>query len=291
MKEYIYLDADMLNSALAQLDSGLTKRFFEEDVKQEESSSIESEKTSKGIDSFFKIGAKYVKDIAEETGNNLTTGQSKAIDYVLNDYAVDLLLSKFESLDKFKIDIVSAKEGDIVNFSTRFNVYDFDLIQKTTAGEAIEFMTYTDELQKAEAEKDKILESVNNSISNKDVKKLKKKKEKILQSDSAQAIQGFKMINTVAKYGNAVLGNSILVSGTNCIFLCKKELFRLNQGQLSLLPESSRHINILGSVTGIRSISHNENAVANFKPNELNKVPSILSSILLTEFNLAKEGD
>ncbi|WP_217925299.1 DUF6414 family protein [Enterococcus gallinarum] len=154
MKEYIYLDEELLNSVLAQYEEGLISSFSKESgssgARQESSETT----TEGGIDGIVSIGAKYVKGVKEQSGTELTESQSRTIDYVLKDYGVDILLNKIDDYEKKKSSIQDADEGDFVVLSSPFQIYDFNLIANISAPKNMSiFMQEPAETDKSEIRK------------------------------------------------------------------------------------------------------------------------------------------
>ncbi|CAI3473846.1 hypothetical protein CIRMBP1224_02174 [Enterococcus cecorum] len=106
-----------------------------------------------------------------------------------------------------------------------------------------------------------------------------------------KAKTGYNLINKVSKVADSILGGSIFIKSDNSLSLCKRECFRLSQGQLALLTESKRKINILAIVTAIKDEIHPEGITGDFEPNNMNSIPSLLTDIFLSNFNMISKGD
>lgn len=296
MKDYIYLDNDFLNSSLAQYEQGLIKNISQGKTNENSQHNEKSKNLSKGVDGILGIGAKLVHDAIESNGQELTKGQSKTIDYVLNDYAVDLLIQKVRDYSIFKDTASSAVEGDFISQSSDFKIYDFDLISKISAPDNLDI--FKSELTKGEKEEvNKIRTQLRIIRANRKLTPDQKKEIVDLEAQIAAAengsnpLQEFDMVHKGANFANQIFGGSLLIKTTNAISICKRNCFRLDQAQLSFLTESERKIVIFGVVTAIKEKTHSNGEFKEFETDELNKVPSMFHDIFLSNFGMLHDND
>ena len=293
MKDYIYLDTDLLNSTLAQLDEGLLNGFSEGNEQGKINSSGSEKHTSKGLEGVFQVGAKYVKEFTESTSLELTNTQSKALDYVLNDYAVDILLDKIKELDNFNNFVSVASEGDYVHFTSFFKLFDFQMLKKITNEETINLLFEDDSLEIQDLEKKINLLKAQKGNSAQFKKELKEKQD-LLKEAKRKAKENKEGINTMhkaASFADNILGGSIFVQTSDSLSLCKRECFRLSQGQLTMLAESKRDLTVLGLVSSIKEDTHIDGNFNDFKANDLNKIPSMFTDLFMSNFNLIHNDD
>ncbi|MBD9891099.1 DUF6414 family protein [Enterococcus faecalis] len=296
MKDYIYLDNDFLNSSLAQYEQGLIRNISQGKTSENSQHNEKSKNFSKGVDGILGIGAKLVHDAIESNGQELTKGQSKTIDYVLNDYAVDLLIQKVKDYSIFKDTASSAFEGDFISQSSEFKIYDFDLISKISAPDNLDI--FKSELTKGEKEEVNKLRNQLRIIRAKGKLSPDQKEEIInLEAQIAAAenglnpLQEFEMIYKGANFANQIFCGSLLIKTTNAISICKRNCFRLDQAQLSFLTESERKIVIFGVVTAIKEKTHSNGEFKEFEIDELNKVPNMFHDIFLSNFGMLHDND
>ncbi|MEO5301484.1 DUF6414 family protein [Enterococcus cecorum] len=132
MKEYIYFDEDLINSTLAQLDKGLIKNISEGDEQTNSQSESNSKDSNFGLDGIFGVGVQLTQQISKFNSTEYSATQNRMLEYALNDYSVDLIISKIAQTEKFVDDVTQAEEGKIIVFSGEFSIYDFDLIKQIT---------------------------------------------------------------------------------------------------------------------------------------------------------------
>lgn len=298
MKEYIYFDEDLINSTLAQLDKGLIKSISEGDEQTNSQSESDSKDTNFGLDGIFGVGAQLTKQISQFNSTEYSATQNRMLEYALNDYSVDLIISKIAQTEKFVDDVTQAEEGKIIVFSGGFSIYDFDLIKQIT-DESIASLLVDDnynekDLKKAETQ---IRQAKSKAKKQPQIAEdIQILEERLIEIKSTinsnkKAKTGYNLINKVSKVADSILGGSIFIKSDNSLSLCKRECFRLNQGQIALLTESKRKINILAIVTAIKDEIHPEGITGDFDPSNMNSIPSLLTDIFLSNFNMISEGD
>lgn len=298
MKEYIYFDEDLINSTLAQLDKGLIKNISEGDEQTNSQNSGGSKDVNTGIDGIMGFGVQLTQQISKFNSTEYSATQNRMLEYALNDYSVDLIISKIAQTEKFVDDVTQAEEGKIIVFSGEFSIYDFDLIKQIT-DESIVSLLVDDNYNEKDVKK---LESQINQAKNrvkkqpqlaKDIRVFEERLSEIKSTidSNKKAKTGYNLINKVSKVADSILGGSIFIKSDNSLSLCKRECFRLSQGQLALLTESKRKINILAIVTAIKDEIHPEGITGDFEPNNMNSIPSLLTDIFLSNFNMISEGD
>lgn len=298
MKEYIYFDEDLINSTLAQLDKGLIKNISEGDEQTNSQNSGGSKDVNTGIDGIMGFGVQLTQQISKFNSTEYSATQNRMLEYALNDYSVDLIISKIAQTEKFIDDVTQAEEGKIIVFSGKFSIYDFDLIKQIT-DESIISLLVDDNYNEKDLKK---LESQINQAKSrvkkqpklaKDIRVLEEGLSEIKSTidSNKKAKTGYNLINKVSKVADSILGGSIFIKSDNSLSLCKRECFRLNQGQIALLTESKRKINILAIVTAIKDEIHPEGTTEDFEPKNMNSIPSLLTDIFLSNFNMISEGD
>lgn len=128
LKDYIYLDRELLYSIVAQLEQGvITKSSYSTNSSKSTTTNNSEDETLSGGVSLINV-LKGSMSTKESTGTSsaLTDGQSEVIDNELHDSLVDLLISKHKSI--FKIDLDSSNTGEFVSFGSTFKPYDFDML-------------------------------------------------------------------------------------------------------------------------------------------------------------------
>lgn len=294
MKDYIYMDEDKLNSTLAQLDQGLLTSFSEGQEKNGTTKNSAGENTSEGLEGILQFGARYVREFSNNNSTELTESQSKVIDYALNDYSIDYLLSKISDYTTFTTSIDEAEEGQIINLTSHFSIYDFDLIAEITSPDNVNLIIKNSDTEKIKKlEKDLESWQAKNKKTPEKQNKVKslKKEIKELKQTNQESLANINMVNNAALFANKILAGSVFIKTDRSVALCKRECFRINNGQLAMLTESGRKINVLGLVSGTKKETHPDGEMDEFQTQDLNKIPSMFNDIFFSNFNLLNEDD
>lgn len=294
MKEYIYFDEDLINSTLAQLDKGLIKNISEDDEQTNSQSEGNSKDTNFGLDGIFGVGVQLTGQISKFNSTEYSATQNRMLEYALNDYSVDLIISKIAQTEKFIDNVMQSKEGNIIVFSGDFSIYDFDLIKQITDESIISLLADDNYSEKDLIKFEKQLRQNRSKVKNtpqiaEEIQRL----EEVISAikSNKESKKAYNIINKASKFADSILGGSIFIKSDNSLSLCKRECFRLNQGQLALLAESKRKINILAIVTAVKDEIHPEGISENFEVNDMNSIPSLFTDIFLSNFNMISEGD
>ncbi|CAI3409222.1 DUF6414 family protein [Enterococcus cecorum] len=294
MKEYIYFDEDLINSTLAQLDKGLIKNISEGDEQTNSQSEGNSKDTNFGLDGIFGVGVQLTGQISKFNSTEYSATQNRMLEYALNDYSVDLIISKIAQTEKFIDNVMQSKEGNIIVFSGDFSIYDFDLIKQITDESIISLLADDNYSEKDLIKFEKQLRQNRSKVKNtpqiaEEIQRL----EEVISAikSNKESKKAYNIINKASKFADSILGGSIFIKSDNSLSLCKRECFRLNQGQLALLAESKRKINILAIVTAVKDEIHPEGISENFEVNDMNSIPSLFTDIFLSNFNMISEGD
>ncbi|CAI3453121.1 hypothetical protein V4S36_04000 [Enterococcus cecorum] len=294
MKEYIYFDEDLINSTLAQLDKGLIKNISEGDEQTNSQNSGGSKDTNFGLDGIFGVGVQLTGQISKFNSTEYSATQNRMLEYALNDYSVDLIISKIAQTEKFIDNVMQSKEGNIIVFSGDFSIYDFDLIKQITDKSIISLLVDDNYSEKDLIKFEKQLRQNRSKVKiTPQIAEEIQRLEEVISAikSNKESKEAYNIINKASKFADSILGGSIFIKSDNSLSLCKRECFRLNQGQLALLAESKRKINILAIVTAVKDEIHPEGISENFEVNDMNSIPSLFTDIFLSNFNMISEGD
>jgi hypothetical protein len=307
MKEIIYLDTDLMNSMLAQLDEGLINSFSFEEAKQE--SETEGQQTlhgkNAGLRGSLKIGTGILPGgslrLDGTLGNNsnestsesrsFLEGQKDILNKAFHDHALDVLTQKLVDGD-FLRHGPQFVEGDIFLSEANFRFYDFDLIRKAMNDN---FM------------KQVLLMDINKlGLSLEDAKKIIAKtkptaqeREKmdvslsIIQAHekAAPIVDVFEKMNMMSTFASTLLENLTLIKTKNELGLLKKKYLRESVESLSFRTDKSRKVKYLVRVIGRKEIVYSEKNIPKIEENELDIIPNMMLDLILGSFNIIKKGD
>lgn len=221
MKDYIYLDEDLLNSNLAQLQRGLPTHSQVEDSTGTNKFSNSSSSNAKGIDNFFGFGPQLLKQNGEIDGFEMTSSQKEVLNSVFHDYAVDLLLESIPEYERFITDAQDAEEGDFVYIKDKFLIYDFNHLSKvldineikpfmgadTSAGKNIKDLSK--ELQKIQS---KVKNPTNEQKAEIENMKTIINGLKAAEESNKKGIENIELIKKFADYSNNLFSQTTLIT-------------------------------------------------------------------------------
>lgn len=305
MKEIIYLDTDLMNSILAQLDEGLINSFSLEQSNQE--SETEGQQSARGksagVDAqisadtgFFggggvKIGAKLGGNGSESTNESKTIleGQKDILNKAFHDYALDILLNKLIESDSIK-DKNLLLEGDLYTGESPYKFYDFELLKNILDVDAISkimsFNTDEDDLKEAK----RIVKKTN--LTSKERGKLTWATQLVQEQEERKpTLTLFKQMEIMSGYFSNSLRDLSLIKANNFLAIIKKQHLRESPESLSLRPDNSRSVKYLFRIIGKKDkvfdgIGSEDLPIADF-----NEIPNMIFDIMLGSFDIIKKGD
>ncbi|EMF0512625.1 hypothetical protein Q3E60_10120 [Enterococcus faecium] len=313
MKDYIYLDMNLANSYLAQIDKGILKKIVNGEAlantnQENGGDTISSEGGgSLGIPGVINSNGKMTKTEFDTFSTISSKNSSELIETVLDDYAIDLLINKLR--EKRLIDSLrNSSEGDFVLINVPFKFYDFEFMQKSLNDnffKAIginnnknEEIKGIEELLKEYDKKIKIYNQPKkkNKLSAEQLqefKKIKSQKNELSKEleKAKESIDIFSMFKILSEFGDSLFPNSVILSHKGYLAYCNRHNMRISQAQLSAISDSKRNICILANISNVKENVNKDGQINDFQTIDLNILPSLFSELLLGNFNLLESGD
>lgn len=307
MKEIIYLDTNLMNSMLAQLDEGLIKSFSLEQSDQETEGEVsQSERGKKaglsaGITAdtgIFPGGSAKLRATLGGSGNEsesfsrtILEGQKDILNKAFHDYALDLLTEKL-SENELLVEDGNLEEGDLHLGESTYRFYDFDLIKRSTDPILMEKFMLIEanglgiSLKKAKA----IIANRNPSAQD---RRQKEDAQKVLDAHETvkPIIETFDNMNNLSEYASKLLDNLIIIKPNNKIGLMKKEYLRESVESLTFRTDKSRKVKYLVRVIGRKEFIHDGVNGPSFESNDLDTIPNMMLDVILGSFNIIEKGD
>lgn len=292
MKEILYLDNNLVNSFLAQENSGLIAK----NVKSLQTNLTESETAGNSSGVNANVSVPLISGVSANgsTNSNSSTSYSKVNlelqEHAIHDYALDLLL------EKIKIDEQTFEEGRIVKVNDQIKVFDFNRLEALMDEKMVKLF---DRNSQENMEIDKQITALRKSpLYSKNKPALEKKINELKSKKRAEDIEyeNFKPVKNLGIMGNALFPESCLIKVANLVCICPKGNLRINDATLSLYSETTRKFHCLGIVIYQRGEGHiieNEDGTIVQLSTETIAAssPTIVMDILLDNFNLSAKGD
>lgn len=308
MKEIIYLDTDLINSLLAQLDKGLITSFSAEQNTQEGlSEGQQSGYTKQGIVKggvqvggiiFGKAGVdSQVGTTSTETENTSRTfleGEKDILNKAFHDYSLNILEQKLTDKNILKHG-PNFNEGDIHLGEATYQYYDFNLINKIVDVEAFsEIMSFGETkfvLSMEEAFKINT-KKTNKNTSTLELAKITEAKAMIEKYEQMRPLlRDIKQMEIYSSFANKFFGESSIIKMGNKVGLLKKEYLREGSESLSLRTDDSRKIKFLVRILGVKKEIYDGNSDELFNPSEINLIPNMIFDVILGSMQIVKVGD
>lgn len=300
MKEIIYLDTEIMNSILSQMDEGIINDFTEELQKQktevDNSQSVTKEHTDLKGSLFFGI-ARFLSSIGvtEEalTGASLSMleGQKDVLNKAFHDHALNILIQKLEE-EKLIKELDDINDGDIFLGQSEYILLDFSLLKKTLDAKFFEtsimFEFKESGLDLNEARK---LAKKSNPNAQEREKMTLARKMVQMHENNKPVYNLLEYMSEVSEFATGLLGDLAVFKASNEIGLLKKEYLRESIESLSFRPNTHRKVKYLARVVGKKEQIYDGTDNTNIKEEKFDLMPNMMLDIVLDAFDLIKEDN
>ena len=285
MKEIIYLDTKLVNSLLAQQNSGLITKLVNEDAESDARTEGSTEQVTSssdvGVAALLKAAGSYSKTNVDNYNFVFSKSNKNLVETALDDYSLDLLITGLEAKELIKHS--DYQDGDLISVSGELTVFNFEQLAETSDLEEIEFLLPGyDEF--------KSLQSELRKIKGKD-KHLPKTKQ-IQKELSRNGWNNFEMMKHVSSYLTKLLPETNLIKISDTFSILPLEFLRVQSVQLSFMQLGKRKIKMLG----ICSSTFDEQIPSDFSHMKdsnlmLKYAPTTMLNIMLGSFGMVNKDD
>lgn len=285
MKEIIYLDTKLVNSLLAQQNSGLITKLVNEDGESDARTEGSTEQTTTssdvGLSALLKAAGSYSNTNVDSYNFVFSKSNKNLVETALDDYSLDLLITGLEAKNLIKHS--DYQDGDLISVSGELTAFNFEQLAETSDLEEISFLLPGyDEF--------KSLKSEYGKIKGRD-KYLPRAKE-IQQALSTNGWDVFEMIKHMSVYLKKLLPETNLIKISNTFSILPLEFLRVQSVQLSFMQLGKRNIKMLG----ICSSTFDEQVPSDFSHMEdsnlmLKYAPTTILNIILGSFGMIDKAD
>lgn len=244
MKHFVYLDTDMINSYLSQVNGGLLKNIINEvsdEVATGKSEGIspnsKSSKTTLGFAPLFQIGLTENGEVTSTT-NTLTQTESgrELVEKILHDNAFEMLVKNLHEGNDIK-DLMEIKIGNYAEIENNFIIRDLEYIVKIYNDEFIEFL----------AEQDKEVQRLVNKEVNTAQKSVYKNHQNEIKKASDRIIAQHKKTQRIFNVANNIITFSKFIICEDCIVPLNDKYLRESTEEIRF--KYSQKIKVLGKYT------------------------------------------
>ena len=285
MKEIIYLDTKLVNSLLAQQNSGLITKLVNEDGESDARTEGSTEQTTTssdaGISALLKATGSYSNTNVDSYNFVFSKSNKNLVETALDDHSLDLLITGLEAKELIKHS--DYQDGDLISVSGELTVFNFEQLANTSDLEEIEFLL-------PEYDEFKSLQSELRKIKGKD-KHLPRIKQ-IQEELSMNSWNNFKTMKHVSSYLTKLLPETNLIKISNTFSILPLEFLRVQSVQLSFMQLGKRKIKMLG----ICSSTFDEQIPSDFSHMKdsslmLKYAPTTILNIMLGSFGMVNKDD
>lgn len=293
MKDYIYLDTELLNSNLAQAYEGLPIKSSNEEQLSNNNSTTSNHDVHGDVSVMpAGVGTSFGGKFSNSESEGLTESQKDVLESAFHDYAVDLLIEKFSSNDDLVSNKSELKVGDMFQLSGNFKIIDFEYLAQVSDITEIEGIINPEqtEFYQIQAQINLLYKQKGkNNITR--IKQLEKQRDGLLEKFS-ESTTPFKIINDLSEFSKKLYPETIIFKMDNLIILLDKKCLRNNVSQINALSFSNRKAVILGlTISKVDSVWSQDKKIEDIQPNNIGSIPSIISDIILSSFDLISVND
>ncbi|MDY4001619.1 MAG: hypothetical protein SOY62_03705 [Streptococcus orisratti] len=283
MKEIIYLNTQLVNSLLAQTNSGLVTKLINENGESQSDSETGSEQASTSGTAGVNAGIKGEVTHAESETDSYSIVFSKSnrnlIETALDDYSLDVLL---DSLKK-DIKTESFSIGDIMLIDGTLQSYNFK-----TLIHAIEFKGISGQLDGYE----EFLANRTKFDKLKEREKNLEKNKQLIAKVNGSPWNNFHLAKIMAENMDSLFPNMTLIKIADTLSICENELIRLNPAVLNFNNISERNAKVLGIVTSKFKETIPKDFSKAIKTDSIYRnVQNIFSNIILGSNHIIEQDD
>ena len=287
MKEIIYLDTKLVNSLLAQQNSGLITKLVNEDGESDARTegSVEQVTSSSdvGLSALLKATGSYSNTNVDSYNFVFSKSNKNLVETALDDYSLDLLITGLEAKNLIKHS--DYQDGDLISVSGELTVFNFEQLAETSDLEEISFLL-------PEYDEFKALKSEYGKIKGKGKEKHLRRAKEIQETLSTNGWNIFEMIKHMSVYLKKLLPETNLIKISNTFSILPLEFLRVQSVQLSFMQHGKRKIKMLG----ICSSTFDEQIPSDFSHMEdsnlmLKYAPTTVLNIILGSFGMIDKDD
>lgn len=308
LREYIYVDSDLVNSLLAQFDEGLrtlTTRTRGNGHFTTLGTSKGGEKTLSaggGVPGFANGSGSLKESHADTTQTNVNELNQDAENIVTGDYGVEILE---DYLEDQLVKPSAATIGSIVNFDDGFRLYDFeslasgmnpDTINKVIDSGSTNLKDAEDQVKDLKKKINLYSSKAKNTPESKASLQVAKTQLELAKKEIAKSKaseENFETIFALTDFFAKSMPGNVIISTPDTVVFAQKALFRLTPSQLQMLQKNPRPLHVLGIVENRSdNVAWEKKQIgAEMSPNEIGTITTYLASIAMSNFGISQKDD
>ncbi|MCR9038525.1 hypothetical protein QRX25_09930 [Bacillus sp. L381] len=301
MKEILYLDTELMNSNLAQLDQGLTTDISHHSDSQKTESDGSNYSNRKNAELGARLGivslnvnGKLGADAQEgfHEGRSFLEGEKDILNKSFHDYSLSLLMDKLTEEGLLKETDSDLKEGDFFIIESELRLNDFSLIKRFCNPEKTENLLLAEIADSPMTYKDakKLTNKTNPNAKDRELMGVAEKIVTIHDSVKPTLLI-LKQLHAFSDYLSDIFDDHSFIKVGNNAGVIKNSNLRESTTSLSLRSENNRKVKLLGRFTSKKQRVFNGFNLEELKADEFYKMPNLFLDVALGSMQLINEGD
>lgn len=307
LREYIYVDSDLVNSLLAQFDEGLNTlttrthgdgRFTTVGTKK---GGQEIGQTNLGVPGVVNGGGSISRSHEDSSQTNVNELNQDAENIVHGDYGVEILE---DYLNNQLVTPADAEIGDILNFDDDFRLYDFESLASGMNPDTVnKIISGGNDFADTKAQIKQLTDTVhlyqkrakNTPGASEKLETAKQQIELLKQqmADQEASEKNFEKLFYLTDFFAKSMPGNIIISTLDTVVFAQKVLFRLSPSQLQMLQKNPRPLHIMGIVENKSdNVAWEKQQITTELPaNEIGAISTYLASIAMSNFGISQKDD
>ena len=286
MKEYLYLDTQLVNSLLAQLDQGIilkqAKSGSSAEATTAENTNAETVQGQTGLRAGVTASISSSTSTSEKEALVFSTSNTELIETALDDFSLDILIDRLKEVTKTS----PSNDGEYVQFESELTIYNFNQLSAS-------FNTiYLEKLFK-EIFQDyqKTIKELNKMSSKDAIKHSDKIADLNKQLETSLPYMAYNMEN-LANYLNNLYSQCSLIRIGNTVSICENSKIRVPESMLSVLNFSKRKATLFGIAAAREHDTPDLTQLGNMSVDDiLANSANVFMKLFSDNFNFVKKGD
>ncbi|BDC58151.1 MULTISPECIES: DUF6414 family protein [Bacillus] len=301
MKEILYLDTELMNSNLAQIDQGLTTDVSHHSDTQKTESDGSSYVVGKNAEVGARIGlltlnvnGKIGADAQEgfNESRSFLEGEKDILNKSFHDYSLSLLMDKLDERELLKTTEYDLNEGDFFIIESELRLNDFSLMKRFSNPEKTENLLLAEILDAPMTYKEakKIISKNTPTAKERELIYLAEKVVTI-HDNAKPTLSVLKQLHAYSDYLSDILEDHSFIKVGKSAGIIKNSSLRESTTSLTLRSENNRKVKLFGRFSSTKQTVFNGFNTEELASDELYKMPNLFLDVVLGSMQLITEGD
>ncbi|SFG09542.1 DUF6414 family protein [Sporolactobacillus nakayamae] len=298
MKEIVYLDINLINSVLAQLNGSVPTTVASEVATAKEVGQATSSQKVKNseINAQMVVGAKLARQTVEgeTTDEKILDSQKDIMNKIFHDHLLDVLIDNLQGKIRQDNTNTDFREGDFLFTESAYNFYDFEMINKLTNMNSMSGIFNFGKSVEEEEEEDQIRKLAAQKITNNQAKNQRVFEARQAVKNLDAGINNINLLHNISSYFAEAFRNKAIIQYFGNVGIIDKQFLREPPESIVLRTDQNRKVKVLSRLIGLKEHITQEDELQklfNGASFEINRIPSIFFDLFLSPWGIIHEGD